>query len=58
MKKDESMYSVTKKLLTAVFCLCYVTKGKGQARSESENEKGSDKSFGGKILLFTFIIGI
>ena len=48
MKKDESMYSVTKKLLTAVFCLCYVTKGKGQARSESENEKGSNRNFGAK----------
>ena len=58
MKREESIYSVTKKLLTAVFCLCYVTKGKGQARSESEDEKGSDKSFGGKISLFTFIIGI
>ena len=48
MKREESIYSVTKKLLTAVFCLCYVTKGKGQARSESENEKGSNRNFGAK----------
>ena len=48
MKREECMYSVTKKLLTAMFCLCYVTKGKGQARSESENEKGSNKTFGAK----------